>query len=125
VWGNPEHEVAVGLHEKIGACDKWEELDTIFTLFTGQKARRRKFLCATDYDEQYFDFRCVNGDNKPPKMGSEWYTICGTPFPNRAEYIQVLATICFVALVIFKQMLYNSGDEVNTKAQSLKSKKNK
>lgn len=36
LWGDPEHEVSVGLHEKIGPCDDWIELDTIFTLFTGE-----------------------------------------------------------------------------------------
>lgn len=53
-------------------------------------SKRRKYLCATDYDEQYFDFSCLNG--KVPKQYSEWYTICGTPFPNRAEYVQVTKT---------------------------------
>jgi len=120
VFGDPEHEVSVGLHEKVGPCNEWMDLQTMFTLVTGKTAKRRKYLCATDYDEKYFDFRCVGGDNRPPKMNSTWYTICGTPFPNRAEYIQVLATICFLAFMIFKTMLWNSYDEWSTKAQPSK-----
>ncbi|OXA45718.1 uncharacterized protein LOC110856826 [Folsomia candida] len=123
LYGDPQHEVSVGLHEKIGPCNEMMELKTMFTLITGETAERRKFLCPTDYDEQYFDFRCLSGDNTPPKMGSEWYTICGTPFPNRAEYIQVLATICFLAFMLFKAMLFNSGDEWTTSPSVGKPKK--
>lgn len=36
LFGNPEHEISVGLHEKIGPCDEWQEQITIFTLVTGQ-----------------------------------------------------------------------------------------
>ncbi|CAL8115048.1 unnamed protein product [Orchesella dallaii] len=123
MYGNPEDEIAVGLHEKIGPCDEWVEQQTIFTLVTGETAKRRKYLCGTDYDEQYFDFRCVNG--KIPKLYSEWYTICGTPFPNRAEYVQVIGLVCFIAAMIFSAMLFRSGKEWETKTQTPKNKKNK
>jgi len=36
VYRNPEEEVAVGLHEKIGPCDEWIEMPTVFTLITGK-----------------------------------------------------------------------------------------
>jgi len=118
---NPEHEISVGLHEKIGPCDQWEEQETIFTLVTGQSSRRRKYLCAEDYDEKYFDFRCV--DNKLPKPYSEWYTICGTPYPNKAEYVQVIGTVCALAFVIFGTMLFSSGPEWETKKETKSKKK--
>lgn len=36
LFGNPESEVAVGLHEKVGPCDEWVEQKTMYTLVTGQ-----------------------------------------------------------------------------------------
>jgi len=36
IFGNPENEVSVGLHEKIGPCDEWIEQKTLFTLVTGE-----------------------------------------------------------------------------------------
>ncbi|KHJ88891.1 hypothetical protein OESDEN_11304, partial [Oesophagostomum dentatum] len=58
---------------------------------------REKYLCATKYDEAYFDFHCVpNGVPKQQDDGSgvllplEFYPICGTDFKNRAEYITVI-----------------------------------
>jgi hypothetical protein len=36
VFGDPDYEVAVGLHEKIGPCDEWIEMPTVFTLVTGK-----------------------------------------------------------------------------------------
>lgn len=118
---NPEDEVSVGLHEKIGPCDDWVEMPTMFTLVTGELSRRRRYLCATDYDEKYFDFSCVKG--KIPKQFAEWYTICGTPYPNRAEYVQVIVTICFTAFMVFGSMLFSSGPEWTTSQQSTKLKK--
>jgi hypothetical protein len=111
LFGDPEYEISVGVHEKIGPCNELQEQKTMMTLITGETAKRRKYLCLEDYDEQYFDFRCVN---KVPKTGSEWYTICGTPYPNKAEYVQVIGLICFVAFMFFGAMLFSSGEEWNT-----------
>lgn len=36
IYGDPEHEISVGLHEKIGPCDEWTEQETILTLINGQ-----------------------------------------------------------------------------------------
>lgn len=36
LYGDPEHEVSVGLHEKIGPCNEKMELQTLFTLVTGE-----------------------------------------------------------------------------------------
>lgn len=77
-----------------------------------QTLRKRKYLCATDYDEGYFDWSCLpNG--KPPSNGSMWYTICGIPLKNRAEYISLTTTFMLVAAVIFGNTHYgSSGDSV-------------
>lgn len=136
LFGNPEHEISVGLHEKIGPCDEWQEQITIFTLVTGQvsndhlsmhtlnmltemitkltllqpflqTSKRRNYLCATDFDEQYFDFSCLNG--KVPKPHSEWYTICGTPYENRAEYVQVTFLV-FILLPYCNVLIYKIAD---------------
>jgi hypothetical protein len=122
IYGNPEDEVSVGLHEKLGPCDQWMEQKTLFTLVTGEVNKRRRYLCLQDYDEKYFDFKCLS---KPPQEYSEWYTICGMPFENRAEYIQVIVLICLTAFVFFRSMLFSSGAEWDTSAKAVKSKKNK
>jgi len=36
IFGNPENEISVGLHETVGPCDEWEEQKTLFTLITGE-----------------------------------------------------------------------------------------
>lgn len=36
IWGNPENEVSVGLHETIGPCDEYLEQKTMYTLVTGK-----------------------------------------------------------------------------------------
>lgn len=71
---NPEEVVSTGLHEPIGECGVKSPVYTIF-----KTLEKSKYLCATDYDEKYFDFHCIPG-GKLPKYGSIWYTICGTPF---------------------------------------------
>lgn len=73
-----------------------------------QVLERRKYLCTSDYDEGYFDFHCLPG-GKPVSDGMEWYTICGTPFPNRAEYISVLMLICTVASFVYYNLLARSS----------------
>lgn len=71
---NPEDNVSVGLHEPIGECGIKSPVHTLL-----KTLEKSKYLCASDYDEKYFDFHCLPG-GKAPKEGSIWYTICGTPF---------------------------------------------
>jgi hypothetical protein len=71
---------------------------------------KRKFLCTSNYDEGYFDFHCLPG-GEPPSDGKEFYTACGTPFPNHAEYIVVIAGICWLAFIIFLNLHFLSGSE--------------
>lgn len=42
----------------------------------------------------------------------EFYTACGTPFPNHAEYIVVIAGVCWLALLVFINLHFRSGTEV-------------
>lgn len=76
-----------------------------------QTLTKRKYLCTSDYDEGYFDFHCLPG-GKPPSDGMEFYTACGTPFPNRVEYIVVIAGICWIAFLVFLNLHFRSGTEV-------------
>lgn len=95
----PEKEVAIGLKEPIGPCNEYTPVQTIF----GMTLKKRKYLCATDYDEKYFDWTCLPG-GKAPQSGSIWYTACGVPLPNTVEYIAIVTTILLVAFVTFKNM---------------------
>ncbi|KAK7066324.1 hypothetical protein SK128_015350 [Halocaridina rubra] len=103
-FGSPEQEISIGLHERTGPCDQKTNVYTAF----GQILKRRTYLCADDYDEQYFDFRCLP-EEQPVSDNVEWYTICGTPFPNRAEYVAVISLVCSVAAIVFYNMLFRSS----------------
>ncbi|XP_065566105.1 uncharacterized protein LOC136030926 [Artemia franciscana] len=106
IFGKPENEVSTGPHEKLGPCNEIVPVQTVF----GMTLEKRKYLCSRDYDEKYFDFHCLP-DGKIPEDGSEWYTICGVPLPNRAEYIAIIGTICWVAFLVFGNMFFLSGQE--------------
>lgn len=83
-------------------------------LFTFQVLQKRKYLCATDYDEKYFDWHC-RPDGKPPSHGSYWYTACGVPLPNRVELVVIVSLICVVAATVFRNLHFRSqGDGVFT-----------
>lgn len=73
-----------------------------------QVLKKRTYLCASDYDEPYFDFQCAK-NGFAPAAGSVWYTICGTAFPNRAEYISIIAAICLLAAVVARNALFRSA----------------
>lgn len=88
-----------------------------------QVLEKRRYLCLSDYDETYFDFHCLP---KVPAHNTSWYTICGTPFENRAEYIAVIGAICFLAFNVFRNIHFHAGNEVETKSSEQKiAKKNK
>lgn len=100
---SPEREVSTGLHEPVGPCDQTASLVTPF----GQTLYKRKYFCAENYDEAYFDFHCVG--NRWPAHGATWYTICGTPFHNRVEYITVLSSILVLATGVFYALYFKTG----------------
>lgn len=104
LFGSPENEVSIGLHERTGPCD---EKTKVYTAIGGE-LERRTYLCTNDYDEGYFDFHCLP-EGKPASNGMEWYTICGTPFPNRAEYISAIMLVCTVATFVYYNLLVRSS----------------
>ncbi|XP_070545272.1 uncharacterized protein [Ptychodera flava] len=106
VYSKPENIRAVGLHEPTGDCNATSPVITAM----GQVLSKKTYLCTTDYDEGYFDWHCLK-NGKPPKDGLEWYTICGTPFPNHAEYTIVVSAFSLLGLFIYWQMLAKSGKD--------------
>lgn len=122
IFFNPEDEISTGLKEPIGPCNEYEEVKTAF----GMTLQKRKYLCPSDYDEKYFDWHCLP-NAKPPSSGSIWYTACGVPFPNRAEYISITALLCLIAAVVFGNLHFRSyGDAVFThKYENVKDKHKK
>ncbi|XP_039287089.1 uncharacterized protein LOC111051266 isoform X2 [Nilaparvata lugens] len=113
IVGNPENEVSTGLHEPTGPCNETAPLQTAL----GMVLEKKKYLCVDDYDEGYFDFSCTG--TGPPEGIKRWYTICGTAFANRAEYISIIATISTVAAGFFYSVHFN----VNSVSDDLKIKK--
>ncbi|GCB59887.1 hypothetical protein scyTo_0012622 [Scyliorhinus torazame] len=95
-FARPEQQVSVGLHETLGPCNA----SKVLTSPLGQILSRRAYLCASDYDEGMFDWHCLPGA-RPPLDGSQWYPICGTPFPNHAEYIYTVAAFCLIGIAFY------------------------
>ncbi|XP_031634296.1 uncharacterized protein LOC116347718 [Contarinia nasturtii] len=106
IFFNPEDAVSVGMHQPIGNCNETEPVHT----FLKAILERRKFLCVENYDEKYYDFKCLQ-NGRAPSEGSVWYTVCGTQFENRAEYITVLSLITFIAYMVFISIHSNCGDK--------------
>ncbi|XP_063215583.1 uncharacterized protein LOC134527127 isoform X2 [Bacillus rossius redtenbacheri] len=104
MFGNPEEEVSVGLHEPIGPCNE----TVTFQNPLGMDLKKRKYLCVSDYEEDYFSFSCL--PRGAPPSGSVWYTVCGTPFANRAEYVAVIGCIAALGAVVFYNLHFKSGE---------------
>jgi hypothetical protein len=79
-------------------------------LSTLQVLSKRAHLCTSDYDEPYFDFHCLPGGKKPAD-GLSWYTICGTPVANRAEYVAVVGAFAAFGFFVYLQLLAFSGTQ--------------
>ncbi|CAH1233453.1 Hypp745 [Branchiostoma lanceolatum] len=111
VFAKPESIVSTGVHEPLGPCNETVH----FYNAIGQVVSKRKYLCPTDYDEGYMDFHCVHGGKAPPGV-HHWYTICGTPYENHAEYITVVWGFCLLGLAYYYNLLACSGlDEAPNK----------
>ena len=72
-----------------------------------QVLKKTKYLCVDGFYEDYFDFSCLG---KKPASGKEWYTVCGTPFPNHMEYIVVVTAFCALGIFWYWQLLLRSGE---------------
>lgn len=101
IFFSPENVVAIGLHQTVGNCNETEPVVTFF-----KTLQRNKYLCVDNYDEKYYDFHCLP-NAQPPSEGSTWYTVCGTPFENRAEYITIISLITFIAYVVFTSIHFD------------------
>ena len=82
----------------------------LYFLFHHQVLQKRSFLCVSDFDEDYYDFHCLPG-GKAPKEGTREYSVCGTPFENRPEYIVVVSAFCLLGYSVLMQMLAYSGKQ--------------
>ncbi|CAH0385600.1 unnamed protein product [Bemisia tabaci] len=109
IFGSPEKEVSIGLHEPVGPCNEYTSVQTVL----GMVLKKRKYLCIEDYDEAYFDFHCVPGG--PPSERAIWYGICGTPFENRAEYIVIFSVITMIAGSTFYTLHKGSTKKLDTR----------
>ncbi|CAJ0562300.1 unnamed protein product, partial [Mesorhabditis spiculigera] len=102
--------IVIYLHQAIGPCKEKQKVQTP----TGKVLYKNKYLCATNYDEKYFDFHCLPNGGKAPEQQRgeplEWYAVCGTEFENRAEYIAIVWGCCILFGTIFYQMLARSGE---------------
>lgn len=102
IFAEPEKQRSLGFHQPVGPCGEEIPVTTPF----GHVLKKTKYLCVDVYYEDYFDFKCIKN---LPASGKEWYTICGTPFPNHMEYIIVVASFCVVGLFWYWQTLLRSG----------------
>ncbi|XP_049812477.1 uncharacterized protein LOC126259609 [Schistocerca nitens] len=117
LFGHPENEISTGFHERVGPCDETVPVQTAF----GLVLQKKRYLCASNYDEAYFDFHCLPG-GKLPANGVSWYTICGNHFTNRTEYIAIIMTICFLAATVFWNIYIRSTSFKRSGNHNLKSK---
>uniref|UniRef100_A0A1B6CE90 DUF7802 domain-containing protein n=1 Tax=Clastoptera arizonana TaxID=38151 RepID=A0A1B6CE90_9HEMI len=101
VHGDPQKEISIGLHQPLGPCNVEVPVKSIF----GAKLKKYAYLCANNYNEDYFDFSCTNKPN--PNKVVRWYTICGTPFINRVEYITVIGILTLLAGGVFWNLHFN------------------
>ena len=112
----PQHNKSTGIHQEIGDCNATTPLYTPIGIILQKKT----YLCTKDYDEGYFDFHCLEADMAHAHGG--WYTICGTPFPNHAEYIVVVTAFCLLGLFAYVQLLVFSGRQVKARPRAVKQK---
>lgn len=117
IFGDPSTEIAIGLHEPVGPCDETQVLTTAL----GHKILKRKYLCLSKHDEDYFDFHCLPKERQGgPANGAIWYTICGREMENRAEYILIISAICAVAFFFFANAYIFKGKSIKESAKEQK-----
>ncbi|ETN70128.1 hypothetical protein NECAME_14966 [Necator americanus] len=88
IIADPANIVSEGLHQAIGPCKEMESVHTP----AGSVLQREKYLCATKYDEKYFDFHCVpNG------------------IPKQARASMLMRSCCILFGIFFYQVAACSG----------------
>eukprot|EP00731_Ephydatia_muelleri_P004982 Em0002g1158a len=103
VGARPETYSSTGLHQTIGNCSVIAHTTNVL----GQKLPKQAYLCASSYDEP-FSLLCANAAH-PATNGASYYTICGTSFPNSAEYKCIIVAACMLGAAIYYQLLFRSG----------------
>lgn len=103
---HPENLKSTGLHETVGNCSSVSNI----TSTIGMTLQKKTFLCASNYDEPVFDWHCLPGGHPPSEL-SHWYAVCGTPHPNRAEFVVVVCTFCMLGLLFFREILWKSNSK--------------
>uniref|UniRef100_A0A182K8R6 DUF7802 domain-containing protein n=1 Tax=Anopheles christyi TaxID=43041 RepID=A0A182K8R6_9DIPT len=86
---NPQDAVSTGRHQPVGDCRN---------ITTGTP------LCLDTFSNTDYDFHCIS---KPPSVGAYWYTVCGTSYDNRSEYLFVMAVITFIATLVHWTIHYD------------------
>ena len=84
---DPDTHESASLHQTYGACHV--EARDIAGLI------RYEFVCAEDYDE---DFSFCKGT---PAAGADWYTVCGRPHRNKAQWVLAVMVLGLVGGLVF------------------------
>ena len=78
-------------------------------------------LCLSSYDEPYFTLNCstelqllASPSYVQPSDGSGSYTVCGTPYPNYAEYKVVSCALAMGVSCFFPVHLPSSLHPLNS-----------
>src|SRR5690606_25202074 len=90
---DPASHRSTGVHQTVGEC--YVEVED----FTG--ASRHKFLCASDFDEDY-SFECVDG---LPADDTDWYTVCGRQHQNFGAWMLGVGLLGAVGIGLFTMLL--------------------
>ena len=98
-FGSPQSVVAEGVHQQIGECYV-HDVDL-------SNYSRYKYLCATDYEED-FSFDCAPQQNVTALKEPSWYTLCGKAHTDRQLYVQVVAGLGAAAALMLGIMLLPS-----------------
>jgi len=113
---DPKSEMSTSWHEPIGPCNETIIMQTVL----GKVLSRKKYFCPHNHkNANYFGWSCLP-NQKPPKNGSKWYTICGTPLSNRIEYIIILFAVSIFSCSFFFKTLCNHQRINNKTNQNLK-----
>lgn len=112
IYGKPENEVSSGIHEPLGPSS--EKVD--YYGASGQVYTKQQYFDPENYTEGYIDFHCA-GDNpniikNPDLIGKDIYTVCGTPFDNRWEYIVMICAFSALGLFVYYNALSRSHVKV-------------
>ena len=98
----------------------------VFVVFVTQELPMKTHLCLSSYNEPYFTLNCstelqllASPSYVQPSDGAGSYTVCGTPYPNYAEYKVVSCALgmgvsCFVPVHLPSSLhLLNSNCVLN------------